>query len=378
MVSLAFQLEDERLLGQVRTFLDWTLEHQGEDGWIGPEPFVANATTPRLVWPRYLMLLGLIVRRFPLFVHSVRSSTLQQYAEADSSQTERIIDAMHKFMSLVNTIWKTNQQGTPDMGFQFDYQYVRWEEVCNSSSHCVANKALIAHINLACCSLYIRFNGSMTLHQEVFSKTLRIWNSDTETASWRQGSRTSWDHGACPQLRIFVEERLVCRLYLPEAGCPYKPAHDADVSFRFYFSVFLSHESFFSDSHGVNTAEGKTPPLFIVFLWISIDSIHPALKSEALAWRFTGDNSDIQNTFDRLDMLYAYHGRASGELKFVLGTLWKAENGWAIKVHSPRTSILLDSILPEGKLVFARMSEALIPILIQYWALRRRVSGSMF
>lgn len=61
MVSLAFQLNDKRLIGQVRSFLDWTLDHQGADGWIGPEPFVPNATIPRLVWPRYLILLGLIV-----------------------------------------------------------------------------------------------------------------------------------------------------------------------------------------------------------------------------------------------------------------------------------------------------------------------------
>lgn len=61
MVSLAFQLENQRLMRDVRTFLDWTLEHQGSDGWLGPEPFVANATIPRLVWPRYLLLLGLIV-----------------------------------------------------------------------------------------------------------------------------------------------------------------------------------------------------------------------------------------------------------------------------------------------------------------------------
>ena len=53
MVSLAFLLEDQRLIGQVREFLDWTLDHQGEDGWLGPEPFVPNATIPRLPWPRY-------------------------------------------------------------------------------------------------------------------------------------------------------------------------------------------------------------------------------------------------------------------------------------------------------------------------------------
>ena len=66
MVALAFQLEDSRLIGQVKDFLDWTLENQGDDGWIGPEPFVANATIPRLTWPRYLVLLGLIVSRFRL------------------------------------------------------------------------------------------------------------------------------------------------------------------------------------------------------------------------------------------------------------------------------------------------------------------------
>ncbi|KAG6899748.1 hypothetical protein C0993_007235 [Termitomyces sp. T159_Od127] len=111
-VALAFQLEDQRLIDQVHSFLDWTLLNQGSDGWIGPEPFVPNATIPRLVWPRYLVLLGLI-----------------QYAEADPSQRDRIVDAMHRFVALANNIWKTGQQGVPSMGFQFDYQFVRWEEV---------------------------------------------------------------------------------------------------------------------------------------------------------------------------------------------------------------------------------------------------------
>lgn len=70
MVSLAFQLNDQRLIGQVRSFLDWTLDHQGSDGWLGPEPFVPNATIPRLVWPRYLILLGLIVRWFYLLQYN--------------------------------------------------------------------------------------------------------------------------------------------------------------------------------------------------------------------------------------------------------------------------------------------------------------------
>ncbi len=61
MVALAFQLEDERLLGQVRAFLDWTLDHQGDDGWIGPEVLDGSSDVPRLTWPRYLVLMGFVV-----------------------------------------------------------------------------------------------------------------------------------------------------------------------------------------------------------------------------------------------------------------------------------------------------------------------------
>ncbi|KAF8161852.1 hypothetical protein BJ912DRAFT_311452 [Pholiota molesta] len=213
MVSLAFQLEDPRLLGQVRPFLDWTLDHQGDDGWIGPEPFVANATIPRLVWPRYLVLFGLI-----------------QYAEADPTQTQRILDSMHRFMSLVNTIWKTGQQGTPAMGFQFDYQYVRWEELIYSL-------------------------------QWLYDTDPRGQESQLlETMQLVRDSGFSWKND-----------------WFTDAIFPKQAVPLAELTMQ---------------THGVNTAE--------------------ALKSEALAWRFTGDPTDIQSTFDRLDMLYTYHGQASG------------------------------------------------------------------
>ncbi|KAF7360399.1 hypothetical protein MVEN_00769700 [Mycena venus] len=211
MVSLAFQLEDQRLIGQVREFLDWTLDHQQDDGWLGPEPFVANATIPRLPWPRYLLLMGLI-----------------QYAEADPTQAPRILDAMHKFMSLANTIWKTNQQGDPSLGFQFDYQYVRWEELVYSLQ----------------------------------------WLVDTDPRD--------------------KEDELIETMQL---------ARNAGFSWKndwFTPEIFPREATtvFTMQTHGVNTAE--------------------ALKSEALAFRFTGDPTDKQNTVDRLDMLYQYHGRASG------------------------------------------------------------------
>ncbi|KAJ3557506.1 hypothetical protein NP233_g11721 [Leucocoprinus birnbaumii] len=213
MVSLAFQLRDQRLIGQVRDFLDWTLDHQGSDGWLGPEPFVPNATIPRLVWPRYLILLGLI-----------------QYAEADSTQTTRILDSMHKFTDLVHTIWTTGQQGEPSMGFQFDYQFVRWEELLYA--------------------LQWLYDTDPRGKEATLLETMQLVR-DTGF-SWKN----NWFTDA-----IF-----------PKAAVP---ANKLNMQ-----------------THGVNTAE--------------------ALKSEALAWRFTGDPTDVQNTFDRLDMLYKFHGRASG------------------------------------------------------------------
>lgn len=45
-------------------------------------------------------------------------------------------------------------------------------------------------------------------------------------------------------------------------------------------------------NHGVNVAE--------------------ALKSEALAWRMTGEQSDIDSTYARVEMLWQYHGRPQG------------------------------------------------------------------
>ncbi|KAF9054822.1 hypothetical protein BJ165DRAFT_1382530 [Panaeolus papilionaceus] len=211
MTALAFQIGDNKLIGEVREFLDWTLEHQGSDGWLGPEPFVANATTPRLVWPRYLVLLGLV-----------------QYAEADPSQAPRIIDSMHKFAALCNTIWKTKQQGDPSMGFQFDYQYVRWEELVYA---------------------------------------------------------LQWLYDNAPQGK---ETQLLETMQLVRnQGFSWKDNWFTDADFPKTVPQTLTMQT-----HGVNQGE--------------------ALKSEAVAWRFTNDPTDIESTTTRIDLLYKYHGQASG------------------------------------------------------------------
>lgn len=86
--------------------------------------------------------------------------SFQQYAEADPTQTTRILDAMHRFVDLVHTIWTTGQQGDPSMGFQFDYQFVRWEEV-----RALCTPACV--VLIPALSSYMPSNGFMIMTLEV-------------------------------------------------------------------------------------------------------------------------------------------------------------------------------------------------------------------
>ncbi|KAI0175984.1 hypothetical protein GGR52DRAFT_339335 [Hypoxylon sp. FL1284] len=90
VVSLAFGLDDSRLQGQVYDYMDYVLDHQQSDGWLGPE------TTPqsRGLWARCYFLLGLM-----------------QYAQADPSKTDRIVDSMHKYVQLAHSMLQDNFTG---------------------------------------------------------------------------------------------------------------------------------------------------------------------------------------------------------------------------------------------------------------------------
>ncbi|KAI1390096.1 uncharacterized protein F4822DRAFT_224318 [Hypoxylon trugodes] len=90
LVPLAFGLDDAGLKKQVYSYMDYVLDHQQSDGWLGPE------TTPesRGLWARCYFLVGLM-----------------QYAQADPSQTDRIVDSMHRYIQLAHSMLKDNFTG---------------------------------------------------------------------------------------------------------------------------------------------------------------------------------------------------------------------------------------------------------------------------
>lgn len=81
LVPLAYGLDNDNLKSQVHNVTDYILSHQDSAGWIGPET-VYNSS---IIWARFPVLLG-----------------LQQLAEANASYTEKIVDALYKFVNLVD------------------------------------------------------------------------------------------------------------------------------------------------------------------------------------------------------------------------------------------------------------------------------------
>ncbi len=86
LLPLAYILEDETLKGKVQPWIEWTLNNQREDGYLGPEPFTEEPprepglqkSMRRDWWPKMVML-----------------KILQQYYQATGD--ERVISALTKY-----------------------------------------------------------------------------------------------------------------------------------------------------------------------------------------------------------------------------------------------------------------------------------------
>ncbi|KAI4141383.1 MAG: hypothetical protein L6R39_005369 [Caloplaca ligustica] len=79
LVPLAYGLDDSRLKSQTDSVVDYILNNQQSDGWLGPE-----APDNRDIWGRFPLCLGLM-----------------QLVEADESKSARIIPALYKFVTLL-------------------------------------------------------------------------------------------------------------------------------------------------------------------------------------------------------------------------------------------------------------------------------------
>ncbi|KAJ7931416.1 hypothetical protein B0H13DRAFT_1958029 [Mycena leptocephala] len=68
VVPTAFQLNDQRLLGDIGKWVNYIISHQGSDGWLGPD------SSPRVLWGTYPALLA-----------------LRQYAQANTTAAPTIL-----------------------------------------------------------------------------------------------------------------------------------------------------------------------------------------------------------------------------------------------------------------------------------------------
>lgn len=75
MVPLAYLTQDSRIIQQIEKYIDYILDHQTSDGWLGPDSGVQADP-----WPRFPLLMA-----------------LQQYVEAKNGD-QKTLQAMYKFL----------------------------------------------------------------------------------------------------------------------------------------------------------------------------------------------------------------------------------------------------------------------------------------
>ncbi|KAL8671022.1 MAG: hypothetical protein Q9168_004454 [Polycauliona sp. 1 TL-2023] len=101
LVPLAYGLDDDRLKSQTGQVVDYILDHQQSDGWLGPE-----APADRDIWGRFPLCLGLM-----------------QLVEAEPVVASRVLPALYKFVSLMH------QMLTENIGFDEFWGRVRYPDM---------------------------------------------------------------------------------------------------------------------------------------------------------------------------------------------------------------------------------------------------------
>lgn len=103
IVPLAYGLDDPRLKKQIHQAVCYIVQHQQEDGWLGPEKWLKD----RDIWSH-----------FPLFL------AFFQLLEADSAQyNQMLIPAMYRFVYLMHDMLARN------VGFHQFWGRVRYQDM---------------------------------------------------------------------------------------------------------------------------------------------------------------------------------------------------------------------------------------------------------
>ncbi|KAJ8090384.1 hypothetical protein PM082_018980 [Marasmius tenuissimus] len=200
VVPAAFQLNDQRLLSAVNSWIDYIIQHQAADGWLGP------TSSPRVLWGRYPALLAMM-----------------QYAQANTTATSTIVNSMQKFFIGMNNMLKNGGDGLEEWGI------MRWQDVSIVLQWLLENHP----------------NGQEAVYLNLL-KLLRYGG-----ANWKG--------------------------YFVEGTFPTNAINRIDIK-----------------AHGVNVAQ--------------------AIKSEAVAYRFTHDSTDLDSIRKRIDLIERFHGSVSGVL----------------------------------------------------------------
>ncbi|KAF9029687.1 hypothetical protein BDZ89DRAFT_1065159 [Hymenopellis radicata] len=101
MVPNSVLVNNTELILKTYDFLNYVLDHQDETGWLGPE---VGTEKPRFLWGRYPFFFGAI-----------------QMVEVDPSLTDRVVNAMHRFVKVANEMLRRGE-GVDD------WAATRWED----------------------------------------------------------------------------------------------------------------------------------------------------------------------------------------------------------------------------------------------------------
>ena len=241
LVPLAFGLGDERIQSQVKYYLDYVLDHQQQDGWLGFE----QTRQTRGVWARCLLLLGMI-----------------QYAEADPTQTERIVDAMHRYVVLAHSMLQNNYTGL----------IVHGNDTFDTAGFGVGRTHEM-HIPLQwLLERYPRNNS------EIISETMDLMIDGGVV--WGADWRTFWTEQAYPKVL------------------------SDDTPYHLSW-VFI---------HGVNMAEGERGTCLASSISSIADLCFKGLRYPLAIYRNTGDEALKTQTRTAVDLLAAYHRSLAGTI----------------------------------------------------------------